>query len=36
MSERFSDDLGHGNSFIFGPACEALLEFRVEADGFDR
>lgn len=36
MSERLSDDLGDRNSFFFCPACEALLEFWVEPDGFDR
>jgi hypothetical protein len=36
MSQRLSDDLGGRDSFVFRAACEALLEFRVEPDGFDR
>jgi len=35
MSERLSDDLRDGDSFIFCPACETLLEFGVVSNGFD-
>jgi hypothetical protein len=35
VSKRFSDDLGDGDSFILGPANEALFELGVESDGLD-
>ncbi len=36
MSERFPDDLGDRDSFIFCTACETFLELRIEPDGLDR
>lgn len=34
-SEGLTNDLGDGDAFVLGPAEEPLLEFGVEADGFD-
>ena len=35
VSKRFSGDLGDGDSFILGPASEAILELGVESDRLD-
>ena len=36
VPKSFSNDLGDGYIFVVGAAQESFLEFRVEADGFDR